>query len=182
MNYDNMLKRFRESPLGRAETAQKLSEFWNHPEMVPSPFVADFNEKRIFLFDEFFNKKGPHHLHWHDIAGLSIFDGGANSMIYFMNIGGKGTNNFRRFFGKLLDQLVSDNIMRCNYDPIAGDYLINGRGISVEKVPIRECDSMGNPLVNIYYPREESDALEYAKAFCSGYATISKTVKHFCCS
>jgi hypothetical protein len=180
MDLDMQLKRFKESPLGSIRTPEQLKKYWGGRKSVSQPLVIDFKWNRIFLFDEFFNQKGPHHLHWQDVAGLSVFNGNDGG-VYFENVGENGKNNFNGFFGRLLDKLVSEGVMRCSYDPVAGDYLINGSGIQVKRCP-RENDSMGNPLVNVYYPGEESDALEYARAFCSGYATVSRTVEHFCCS
>ncbi len=181
MDTKGKIQRFRETNLGKIVSEEELRRKLND-NSFSEPCVLDFIGKRIFLLDEFFKRQGPESLYWGDVAALEIYPG--DSGVLYRNIGVNGANNFDGFFGKLLDRLVLKESMRKSEYPddiVKGDYLIDGEGISVKRCP-REGDAMGNPMVNFYYPKLETDAFEYARAFCSGSSTISKAVAHIPCS
>ncbi len=177
-----MYEKFKNTQLGRSFALEglrrKLDDIRDNS--FSEPCILDFVQGRIFSPNEFFSRNGPSSLHWKDIAAFSLYPG--DEGVFYRNMGGNGTNNFNGFFTSLLDKLVLENKMGKSefLTPSPRDYLIDGRGIYVERHP-REGDSMGNPMVNSYYPRLEEDAIEYAKAFNSGFVTISKTVAHIPC-
>lgn len=181
MNTDQKVQRFKDTTLGRVISVDEYQRRLDDKSLT-EPCAFDFRSRRIFLLEDFFNKTGPESLYWKDIASLELFSG--SSGVCYKNLGGRGQNNFYVFFGKLLDDIVGRGLMSKMEYPdeiVPGDYLIDGRGIAVRRCP-EEGDSMGNPMCNFYYPRLEADALEYARAFCSGFATISRAVVRIPCS
>ncbi|MFA5259188.1 MAG: hypothetical protein WC402_03875 [Candidatus Pacearchaeota archaeon] len=182
MNHAEKYERFKNLRVGRTIALEGLRMKFDciRDGSFLEPCILDFNQGRIFSPDEFFNNSGPTNLNWEDIAAFSIYSGDEN--VFYRNMGQGYSNGFNGFFASLLDKLVLDGKMRKDefLTPSAGDYLIDGRGIYVERSPI-EGDSMGNPMVNAYYPRIEIDAVEYAKAFNFGFVTISRTVGHIPC-
>jgi hypothetical protein len=181
MNSNEMYERFKNTQLGRSFALEGLRKKLDdiRDNSFSEPCILDFMQGRIFTLDEFFNRNGPSSLHWRDVAAFSLYSGD-EGVLYRMGNGYAGS--FSGFFSRLLDNLIPEGKMRRDefLTPRFGDYLIDGRGIYVERCP-SEGDSMGNAMVNAYYPQVQEDAIEYAKAFSSGFFTISKTVGYFPC-
>ncbi len=125
--------------------------------------VINTREKRIILPEEFYNREGPHNLHWDELDKVRR-GAGCNGHIYSAGCGG----NFDVFLNGFLQELTEKGLMNKG-DLQEGDYfLINRGGIDVS-LPSDETGPCGRLTDEVtYYPKVKEDAEEYVKHFWSG--------------
>lgn len=119
--------------------------------------IVDFRGSRIILPEDFYNPKGPHNLHWDELARIERED------VY-----GSNRNRFGMIFNDLLQDLTKRGLMS-EGSPQKGDYyMVNVGGITVA-LQCKESGPWGKQYTDeTYYPRVLADAEEYVKHFHGG--------------